>query len=93
MAVKTIDEFMSMIRNRVGDSTSDEDIAFIEDANDTLKSFENSQSEIERLKSDNEDLRKRYKERFFSASSAIDDKNESDEETKMTTFDDLFKED
>ena len=90
MAVRTSEEFLTMIKQRVGDSTSDEDIAFIEDAADTINSMSQHETEIEQLRTENEDLRKKYRDRFFDPKP---DEPEPDEpEPEKLTFDSLFDE-
>lgn len=90
MAVRTSEEFLTMIRQRVGDSTSDEDIAFIEDASDTISSMSQHETEIERLRAENEDLRKKYRDRFFDPKP--DEPEPGEPEPEKLTFDSLFDE-
>ena len=87
MAVRTSEEFLTMIKQRVEDSTSDEDIAFIEDASDTISSMSQHETEIERLRAENEDLRKKYRDRFFDPKP-----DEPEPEPEKLTFDSLFDE-
>lgn len=86
--VRSIEEMMDIVRQRIGDSTEDSDLSFIEDISDTLNA--GNSEEVERLKSENEDLRKKYRDRFFEKK--VDD-TEEHEEPEKTTFEDLFKED
>lgn len=90
MAIRTSEEFLAMIKQRVGDSTSDEDISFIEDASDTINSMSQHETEIEKLKAENEDLRKKYRDRFFDPKPDEPEPNET--EPEKLTFDSLFKE-
>lgn len=90
MAVLTSEEFLEMINKRIGDSTSDEDITFIENASDTINSMSQYETEINKLKMENENLRKKYRDRFFSPTSD-DTENEETEQEKLT-FDSLFSE-
>lgn len=90
MAIRTSEEFLTMIKERVGDSTSDEDIAFIEDASDTISSMSQHEAEIEKLRAENEDLRKKYRDRFFDPKLDELEPNESDQE--KVTFESLFSE-
>ena len=103
MAVKTLDEILAAIRTRLGEDTSDDALAIIEDVADTFKDYETRTSED--WKSKYEDLdaewRKRYRDRFFQKP---DDKeippddvvndNEEDlkEESETKSFDELFEE-
>lgn len=89
--VKSVVELLDMVRQRIGDSTEDADISFIEDISDTLNA--GNLEEVERLKSENEELRKKYRDRFFEKKVDEPKEPEEPEEPEKTTFDDLFKED
>lgn len=98
MAVKTKEELLEAIRNRIGDDTSDETITFLEDVTDTLTHYE------EKSKGDGEDWktkyeendkswREKYRERFFSKE--VEEKEDfevDDDEPKSMSYDDLFEE-
>lgn len=86
--VKSVVELLDMVRQRIGDSTDDADISFIEDISDTLNA--GNLEEVERLKSENEELRKKYRDRFFEKKV---EEPEEPEEPEKRTFEDLFKED
>ena len=88
MAIRTSEEFLTMIRDRIGDSTADEDIAFIEDASDTINSMSQHETEIEQLRAENEDLRKKYRDRFFEPKPEPDP--EPEPEPEKLTFESLF---
>lgn len=90
MAIRTSEEFLAMIKQRIGDSTSDEDISFIEDASDTINSMSQHEEEIEKLRAENEDLRKKYRDRFFDPKPDESEPNEP--EPEKLTFESLFKE-
>lgn len=93
MAIRTIDELMQTIKDRVGDSTKDEDITLIEDFNDSLKSFSESEATISDLRAENESLRQKYRDRFFSGGGdPKKDKPEPEPDKTPKTFDELFKE-
>ena len=88
--VRSVEEIMDIVRQRIGDSTEDSDISFIEDISDTLNA--GNLEEVERLKSENEELRKKYRDRFFEKKE-VKEEAEKEDETEKTTFEDLFKED
>lgn len=90
MAVRTSEEFLSMIKQRVGDSTSDDDIAFVEDANDTINAMAQHETEITQLKEENEELRRKYRDRFFEPKPDGQEPNEP--EPEKLTFESLFSE-
>lgn len=89
--VKSVVELLDIVRRRIGDSTEDADISFIEDLSDTLNA--GNLEEVEKLKRENEDLRKKYRDRFFEKKEVKEVKEEETEEPEKTTFEDLFKED
>lgn len=90
MAVRTSEEFLSMIKQRVGDSTTDDDITFVEDATDTINAMARHESEITQLKEENEELRKKYRDRFFEPKPDSQEPNEP--EPEKLTFESLFSE-
>ena len=89
--VKSFEEIMDMVRQRIVDSTEDAYISFIEDISDTLNA--GNSEEVEKLKSENEELRKKYRDRFFEKKVEEPEEHEETEEPEKTTFEDLFKED
>lgn len=96
MAVKTRDEILEIIKNRIGDSTEDSDIEFLEDVTDTLDNLEN------KAKGDGIDWKNKYEEndkawkekyrnRFFSSDNNDSDVDDDEgEEKKPKTFAELF---
>ena len=75
MPVLTRDEYRRRVSERVGESTSDADLSFLEDMTDTYDSLAGSEDEIARLRAENDDLRRRYRERFEVGDPApVDDK-------------------
>ena len=93
MAIKTIEELMGAVRARVGEDTSDEAIAFVEDVSDTLASLSNSEYWKKKYEENDAEWRKRYQDRFFNPDKPNDPEPEPDPEPKKLTFDELFKED
>lgn len=87
--VKTADEFLEIIKTRIGDSTTDEDLQFIEDATDTIMNLSGSESRVAELEAENEELRKKYRDRFFEAH---EERGEEHNEEVKTTFESLFEE-
>ena len=91
MAVRTRDEIMTQLQTLIGEDTSDETLAFIEDISDTLGN-DNSQT-IADLQRKNEELdaswRKKYRDAFFSGKP--DESFDEDEQpAKPKRFEDLF---
>lgn len=102
MAVRTITEILESVQTRLGDDTSDEAIAFVEDITDTLNDFESKTKDEEdwkkRYEENDASWRKKYKDRFFGkgkpSEEEIEDEfedNEEVEEKTVKTFEDLFK--
>lgn len=100
MAVRTKEELLELVKNRIGEDTSDEALAFIEDIADTLNDLETRASIDweEKYNALDSDWRERYKARFFSApvdvkeDDFIDDINDVEDEAKDLTFEALFEE-
>jgi molecular chaperone GrpE (heat shock protein) len=97
MAVKTREELLESIRDRVGEQTDDETISFLEDVTDTLTDLEtrangDGENWEQRYKDNDAEWRKKYTERFFS-SVPIEppEPKPKGEEMSPKTFEDLFK--
>ena len=95
MAVRTREEIMESIRTRIGDSTEDEDIAFLEDISDTFDDMESRASGEDwktKYEENDKEWRRKYTERFFSKGEDPEDPEEEEEEEEPKTFEDLFEE-
>jgi len=103
MAVRTRDEILAAIGSRLGDDTSDDTLAIIEDIDDTLRDYETRTGEDWKTRYDELDAqwRKRYRDRFFQKAyneettpEDVKDDNEEDlkEESEVKDFDELFEE-
>lgn len=99
MAVRTREEIMESIRTRIGDSTEDEDIAFLEDISDTFDDMESRASGDgedwkTKYEENDKEWRRKYTERFFSKGEGPEDPEdlEDPEEEEPKTFEDLFEE-
>lgn len=103
MAVRTRDEIMEAIKARLGDDTSDEALAIIEDVNDTFSDYETRSTDDWKSKYDELDAnwRKRYRDRFFQSpgdketdKEEVVSDNEEDlkDESEEKSFDSLFEE-
>ena len=107
MAVKTKDELIQAVVTRIGEDSSDEAIALIEDVTDTLNDFEtkaNGGGEDWKTKYDELDKswREKYISRFTDGSTTVDnDKDDSEDNDENSgdvegdepmTYEDLFEE-
>lgn len=96
MIIETREEYLRRIGERLGDS--DEDIALLEDITDTYDSLSTGadRDTIQRLTAENEELRRKYRERFFTppdnGSTDPEPEPEPEPEENMTTFEELFEE-
>lgn len=96
MAVRSKEEIMEQIKNRLGDDTSDDAISFIEDVSDTINDLESHAKDSLDWKSkyeeNDKEWRNKYTERFFSApvEPPVSAKPEAEPE-KPKTYADLFK--
>lgn len=96
MSVKTREEILAKIKDRVGEQTDDESIAFLEDVTDTLSDLEakaNGDGIDWKSKYEENDAewRKRYTERFYSSDPNTDpEPPKLDDTQKPKTFAELF---
>lgn len=97
MAIKSREDLLKSLNTLIGDNSTDENLAILEDVTDTLKDYEEKTADQTDWKSKYEqndaDWRKKYKERFLSGET-IKDEQEEDviKDSKTLTFDSLFKE-
>lgn len=99
MAVKTRDEIVEAVRERIGEDTSDEAISLLEDVTDTFTDYETRVADKTDWKTKYDELdaswRKKYMERF-SGKTGEEVKKEQEEQIKddsePRTFDELFTE-
>lgn len=99
MAVKTRDEIVEAVRERIGEDTSDEAISLLEDVTDTFTDYETRVADKTEWKTKYDELdaswRKKYMERF-SGKTGEEVKKEQKEQIKddsePRTFDELFTE-
>lgn len=93
MAIRTREEILDAVRTRIGDDTSDDALAFIEDMQDTLNNYENNnETDWKKKYEDNDkEWRTKYRDRFFRGGVEEED-DVPDPAPKRLTFDDLFKE-
>jgi len=95
MAIKTKAELLELVKERIGDDTSDEALAIIEDVTDTLDDYETRIADSgdwkARYEQNDADWRKKYKERFFAPTEEPEEIDEPEEVEEKRTFEDLFK--
>lgn len=92
MAVKTVDEIMAKVRERIGEDDSDEAIGFIEDISDTLKSFSNAEDWKTKYEENDKKWREKYRDRFFTSKEEVEEDDiEEPEEKEKKKFEDLFE--
>ena len=93
MAVRTTEEILESIKTRVGDSTEDADLEFLEDVTDTLSDLRSKLEGQEDWKTKYEEndkqWREKYRDRFFEKKEEQEEKKEEPEAPK--TFEDLFE--
>ena len=95
MSILSKEEFLNTLKNRIGESNTDEDIKFLEDMTDTYEDLAkgNSNSDNENWKEKYEQLdnqwKAKYKQRFFDTSTK-DENKEQENSKEEITIDDLF---
>lgn len=92
MAVKTVDEIMKKVRERIGEDDSDEAIEFIEDISDTFESLSNAEDWKTKFEENDKKWREKYRDRFFTSKEEVEeDEIEEPEEKEKKKFEDLFE--
>lgn len=103
MSIKTKEEILNKIRDLIGEDTSDESLAFVEDVSDTIDDYETKTKDgtdwKEKYETNDKEWRKKYRDRFFN-SPAKDEETDGhpledteEEANSKLTYDKLFKED
>lgn len=95
MAVKTREEILAEIRDRLGEQNDDETISFIEDITDTFSDLEtraNGDGTDWKTKYEENDAnwRKKYTERFYNSNPDDTPSPNPDDTQKPKTFAELF---
>ena len=90
MAVKTVDEIMKKVRERIGEDNSDEAIEFIEDISDTFESFSNAEDWKTKYEENDKKWREKYRDRFFTSKEEVEE-DEIEEPEEKKKFEDLFE--
>lgn len=90
MARKSVEELLASAKTILGENTSDEALAFMEDISDSMQ----SDAEDWKARYDENDAawRKRYAERFMSTGDDSDNQLDETDEPKRLTYENLFKE-
>lgn len=89
MSVKSIDEILNAVKERIGDDTSDSAISFVEDISDTLNSLSEQENWKQKYEQNDSEWRKKYRDRFLSGESSTDD-DDSGDENEPLTYEKLF---
>lgn len=89
MAVLSFDELIAKIKSKIGEDTSDESIALLEDVTDTFNANNDSEDWKIKYEENDKEWRKKYIDRFSGSGGSDPDEEEEEEKT---TFEDLFKE-
>lgn len=89
MSIKSIDEILNAVKERIGDDTSDSAISFVEDISDTLNSLSEQENWKQKYEQNDSEWRKKYRDRFLSGESPSDD-DDSGDENEPLTYEKLF---
>lgn len=98
--VRNKEELLAAIRTRIGDDTSDEALALVEDINDSFDDLSNRVNEAGDWKAKYEEndkqWRDKYRERFFAPTDEDDPltkemQQEEPDKPKVLRYEDLFK--
>ena len=94
MAVISKEDLLKRISERIGDDNSDEALSLLEDVSDTIKDFEERESEDWKTKYEENDAkwRKKYRERFENVEPDIEEKEEKENTIEVKSYDELFSE-
>ena len=89
--VLTKEEFLSKIKERIGENPTDEDISFVEDMTDTIDSLSQGDEWKKKFEENDAMWRKKYTERFFTPDKESEKEPEEKIDEEEITIDDLFE--
>lgn len=89
MSIKSIDEILNAVKERIGDDTSDSAISFVEDISDTFNSLSEQENWKQKYEQNDSEWRKKYRDRFLSGESSSDD-DDSGDANESLTYEKLF---
>ena len=89
--VLTKEEFLSKIKERIGENPTDEDISFVEDMTDTIDSLSQGDDWQKKYEENDAMWRKKYTERFFTPDKEPEKEPEETKDSEEITIDDLFE--
>lgn len=90
MAVRTLEEIITSVKNVIGETPTDDELALLEDITDTFTDSVDTEDWKTKYEENDAEWRKKYKDRFEGKKVEIKD-FDSDTEEKLT-FESLFSE-
>lgn len=90
--IKSRDELLNAIRERIGEEPDDDGVALLEDITDTLNDLENKTQEDWKTKYEENDKawRKKYTDRFYTNKETDTNDDDEFEDDEPVTFEELF---
>lgn len=101
MSVLKKNELMEKLKALIGDRTDDEALTFIEDVSDTVEANKSEEDWKTKYEENDKMWREKYRDRFYNGNDDDEDKNinsnenktnETGDEEKPLTYENLFKE-
>ena len=95
--IKSMEDLLKAVTDRIGEDTSDEALALLEDVSDTLKDYETRLADTtdwkEKYQQNDEEWRRKYKERFAAPAENVEPTIYKTEEIEEKTYkyEDLFE--
>ena len=89
MSIKSIDEILNAVKERIGNDTSDSAISFVEDISDTFNSLSEQENWKQKYEQNDSEWRKKYRDRFLSGESSSHD-DDSGDTNEPLTYEKLF---
>lgn len=89
MAVKSVDEILTALKEHFGDDSSDKVLEIYEDITDSMKDTTDWKKKCEETEAQ---WREKYRQRFFSPDEEQPGSEHAPEHAKKLTFESLFKE-
>lgn len=90
MAVRTLEEIITSVKNVIGETPTDDELALLEDITDTFTDSADTEDWKRKYEENDEEWRKKYKDRFEGKKVEVEELDDDIEE--KLTFESLFSE-
>lgn len=90
MPILTREQFLDRIKMKIGDGTSDEDLAFVQDMTETFDSLNSSEDWKKKYEDNDREWREKYRDTFLTGRKIPDEDEDENPKNSPVSYEDLF---